>query len=83
MGFGAERKQKRPSPMTGDSRYACRKERSAYSPGAMAPEGQTSAQVPQSTHTEGSIEYFSPSEMAPLGHSPMQVPQAMQSSLIT
>lgn len=54
-----------------------------YSPAEMAPEGQTSAQVPQSTHTLGSIEYFSPSEMAPEGHSSMQVPHAMQSSLIT
>ena len=83
MALGCKRNQKRPSPESGDSRYKCLKKRSAYSPGAMAPEGQTSAQVPQSTHTEGSIEYFSPSEMAPLGHSPMQVPQAMQSSLIT
>lgn len=55
----------------------------AYSPGVIAPEGQTSAQVPQSTQILGSIEYFSPSEIAPEGHSSMQVPQAMQSSPIT
>lgn len=54
-----------------------------YSPGAMAPEGHTSAHVPQSTQVLGSIEYFSPSEIAPEGHSSMHVPQAMQSSLIT
>jgi hypothetical protein len=54
-----------------------------YSPGAIAPEGQTSAQVPQSTQALGSIEYFSPSEIAPEGHSSIQVPHAMQSSLIT
>ena len=54
-----------------------------YSPGAIAPEGQTSAQVPQSTHTLASIEYFSPSEIAPEGHSSMQVPHAMHSSPIT
>lgn len=54
-----------------------------YSPGAIAPDGQTSAQVPQSTHTSGSIEYLSPSEIAPDGHSSIHVPQATQSSLIT
>ena len=54
-----------------------------YAPGEIAPEGQTSAHVPQSTQTSGSIEYFAPSEIAPVGHSSMQVPQAMQSSLIT
>ena len=54
-----------------------------YSPGEIAPEGQTSAQVPQSTQILGSIEYFSPSEIAPEGHSSMHVPQAMQSSPIT
>lgn len=55
----------------------------AYSPGLIAPLGQTSAHVPQSTHTLGSIEYFSPSLIAPLGHSSMHVPHATQSSLIT
>lgn len=54
-----------------------------YSPGLIAPLGHTSAQVPQSTHTLGSIEYFSPSLIAPLGHSSMHVPHATQSSLIT
>ena len=54
-----------------------------YSPGWIASEGQTPAQVPQSTHRSGLIEYLSPSEIASDGHSSMQVPQAMQSSLIT
>ena len=54
-----------------------------YSPGAIAPLGHTSAQVPQSTQASGLIEYFSPSEIAPLGHSSIQVPHATQSSLIT
>ena len=54
-----------------------------YSPGWIASEGQTPAQVPQSTHRSGLIEYLSPSEIASDGHSSMQVPQAMQSSPIT
>lgn len=54
-----------------------------YSPGLIAPEGQQSAQVPQSTQLSGSIEYLSPSEIAPDGHSSIQVPHATQSSLIT
>ncbi len=54
-----------------------------YSPGLIAPLGQTSAQVPQSTQALGSIEYFSPSLIAPLGHSSIHVPHATQSSLIT
>ena len=45
----------------------------------IAPEGQTSAHVPQSTQEFGSIEYFSPSEIAPEGHSSIQVPHAIQS----
>ena len=53
-----------------------------YSPGAIAPDGQTSAQVPQSTHTSGSIEYLSPSEIAPTGHSLAQAPHLMQASEI-
>jgi hypothetical protein len=57
-------------------------EYSYYSPGWIASEGQTLAQVPQSTHKSASIEYFSPSLIASDGHSSMQVPQAMQSSLI-
>ena len=59
------------------------KSKAHYTPGARAPDGQTSAQVPQSTHTSGSIEYLSPSEIAPDGHSSIHVPQATQSSLIT
>lgn len=61
-----------------DNRCGC-----FYSPGAIAPVGQTSAQVPQSTQASGLIEYFAPSEIAPAGHSSMQVPHAMQSSEIT
>jgi len=63
--------------------FLCFSSKQNYSPGEIAPVGQTSAQVPQSTQVAGSIEYFAPSEIAPLGHSSMQVPQAMQSSLIT
>ena len=47
--------------------------------GAIAPIGQTPAQVPQSRQRLGSIWYTSPSEMAPTGHSLIQVPQATQS----
>ena len=34
-------------------------------PSWIASEGQTLAQLPQSMHNSGSIEYFSPSEIAP------------------
>lgn len=61
----------------------CKVQRELFYAKEMAPEGHTSAQVPHSTQTSGSIEYFSPSEIAPTAHSSMQVPHAMQSSLIT
>ena len=50
----------------------------------IAPTGQTSAHVPQSTHVAGSILYcVSPSEIAPTGHSGSQEPQLTQASEIT
>ena len=61
----------------------CKVQRELFYAKEMASEGHTSAQVPHSTQTSGSIEYFSPSETAPTAHSSMQVPHAMQSSLIT
>ena len=55
-----------------------------YSPGVIAPVGQASAHVPQSTHASASITYLpSPSEIAPDGHSPAQEPHITQSSVIT
>ena len=72
---------KREGSCSGPSLY-CLYQRN-YSPGWIASDGQTPAQVPQSTHRSGLIEYLSPSEIASDGHSSMQVPQAMQSSPIT
>lgn len=55
-----------------------------YSPGMIAPLGQASAHVPQSTQELGSITYLlSPSEIASDGHSPAHVPHITQSSVIT
>lgn len=54
----------------------------AYSP-LGAPTGQTSAQLPHSVQTAGSMTYLpSPSEIADTGHSASHAPHAMQSSLI-
>ena len=54
-----------------------------YSPGRIAPDGQVSAHVPQSTHKSGLITYLpSPSEIASDGHAPAQLPHITQSSLM-
>ena len=54
-----------------------------YSPGRIAPDGQVSAHVPQSTHKSGLITYLpSPSEIALTGQPPAHVPHEMQESFI-
>jgi hypothetical protein len=53
-----------------------------YSPGLIAPTGQTEAQEPQSIQFSSIVYWASPSEMAPTGQTEAQAPHLIHSLLI-